>query len=244
MKAVARVTAEFDGERTVLRELASMAPLILLPRRSNRADAVVHLVNSATAPLGGDDLDLTVRVRAGATLRLSGVAATLALPGPRGEPSSSAVRIEVERGGRLDYLPEPTVLTARARHRALLTIDAEPGARVTAREVLVLGRAGERPGLLETSQHVVRAGTPVLRQTLRIGDPALDASVAYLAGRRVLATELLLSDDAPREPASGEWWSRTPLAAGGTLVTALANDAVTATRELASAHGGHAQRDG
>ena len=75
--------------------------LILLPRRSNRADAVVHLVNSATAPLGGDDLDLTVRVRAGATLRLSGVAATLAAaPQALTITNPKDTRLVVESGGR------------------------------------------------------------------------------------------------------------------------------------------------
>jgi urease accessory protein len=49
-------------------------------------------------------------------------------------------------------------------------------------------------------------------------------------GKRVLVTELSTEDG--RETASGEWWSRTRLAAGGTMTTALADDAVTALRQL------------
>jgi urease accessory protein len=60
----------------------------------------------------------------------------------------------------------------------------------------------------------------------------LDSSLAVLAGRRVLATDLVVGGpDLPA--ASGEWWSRTPLAAGGTLTTSLAPDAVTALRPFA-----------
>jgi urease accessory protein len=232
VKAHARLTACFDGSRTVLRELRSMAPLTLFPRRGGGGPtAVVHLVNSATSPLGGDDLLLTIHVGPGASLRLSGVAATLALPGLHGEASLSTVEVSVAEGGSLEYLPEPTVITARARHSAVFRASLAADAHLHTREVLVLGRAGEKPGSLTTTQHVTRGSIPVLRQTLTIGDPALDGSLAVLAGRRVLATDLVVGG--PELPAaSGEWWSRTPLAAGGMLTTSLAPDAVTALKAL------------
>ncbi|WP_410581551.1 urease accessory protein UreD [Amycolatopsis sp. lyj-108] len=229
MKAHARLTACFEGGRTVLRELRSMAPLTLLPKRGTGVTAVVHLVNSATSPLGGDELKVTIRVGPGASLRLSGVAATIALPGSHGEGSMSEVDIEVEAGGKLEYLPEPTVVTARARHSAVFKASLAADAYLHTREVLVLGRAGERPGSLVTTQQVTRGEVPVLRQTLEIGDSTLDSSLAHLAGRRVLATDLVVGGLAV-PAASGEWWSRTPLAAGGTLTTSLAPDAVTALR--------------
>ncbi|MEU0788829.1 urease accessory protein UreD [Amycolatopsis sp. NPDC005961] len=229
MKAHARLTACFDGTRTVLRELRSMAPLTLFPRRGCGPAAVVHLVNSATSPLGGDDLLLSIHVGPGASLRLSGVAATLALPGLHGEGSLSTVSVVVEEGGSLEYLPEPTVITARARHTAVLRASLASDAYLHTREVLVLGRTGERPGSLTTSSHVTRGSVPVLRQTLAIGESTLDKSLAVLAGRRVLATDLVVGGpDLPA--ASGEWWSRSPLAAGGTLTTSLAPDAVTALK--------------
>jgi urease accessory protein len=236
VKAHARLVAECSGGRTVLREVRSVAPLTLIPKRGS---STVHLVNSASAPLGGDELRLSVRVGAGARLRLCGVAATVALPGPRAAGSVSIVDIEVERDGVLEHLPEPTVITSRARHTAELVASLEPGARLRTREVLVLGRTGERPGRLRSTQRVVRAGLPVLHQTLDIGDPALDASVAYLAGHRVLATEVLLWGEDGAEPVSGDWWSLTPLAAGGSLITALAGDAVTAERAVERARARH-----
>lgn len=239
MKAAARLVAERDPDgRTVLRELQSMAPLTLLPKRRTGECAVVHLVGSASAPLGGDDLRLDIVVAAGARLRLCGVAATLALPGSRAQGSTTTVHIEVGHGGSIEYLPEPTIITQRAQHVATLTAILDADARIRAREILILGRTDERPGALTTSLDVTRCGLPVLRQILNIGDPELDASVAYLAGRRVLATEFRLGEPELTEPASGDWWSRTPLAAGGVLATALAHDAITAHRDLNAAWNG------
>ncbi|GLY69200.1 urease accessory protein UreD [Amycolatopsis taiwanensis] len=242
MKAHARLVAEWRDGRTVLRELRSVSPLTLVPRHASVGDPgarVVHMVNSASAPLGGDELRLSVRVGPRARLRLSGVAATLALPGPHAGGSVSTVDIEVGFGAVLEYLPEPTVVTARARHTAELIMSLSPGARLRTREVLVLGRVGEPPGRLRTTQRVVRCGVPLLHQTLKIGDPSLENSIAHLAGRRVLATELLVWGEDGAEPVSGDWWSLTPLAAGGSLIVSLAADAIGAERDLARARGHH-----
>ncbi len=94
----------------------------------------------------------------------------IALPGPHGERSVSEVDVLVEGGGSLEYLPEPTVVTARERHSAVFEASLAADACLRTREVLVLGRAGERPGSLVTTQHVTRGEVSVLRQTLEIGD--------------------------------------------------------------------------
>jgi urease accessory protein len=223
VKAHAQLTVERDaGGRSVVRTLRSAAPLTLIPVRG---EPVVHLVNSAASPLGGDDLTLTVRVGPHACLTLTGIAATVALPGPHGEKSRARVQIELAEGATMAYLPEPTVITRRARHESILTATLAAGAHLHTRETLVLGRANELPGELTTTLHVTRDDRPILRQRLAV-------TAAVLMGKRVLATELSTSDT--RETSSGEWWSRTRLAAGGTLTTALADDAVTALHHLAA----------
>jgi urease accessory protein len=224
VKAHAHLSVERDpAGRSVVRTLRSAAPLTLVPVRGA---PVVHLVGSAASPLGGDELTLTVRVGAGACLTLAGIAATVALPGPHGDESHTTVRVELGDGATLTYLPEPTVITRRARHWSLLTVTLAEDARLHTRETVVLGRAGETGGELTTTLHVTRAGRPVLRQSLVV-------TREMLMGRRVLATELCTHDTS--ETASGEWWSRTRLASGGTLTTALADDAVTASRLLGAA---------
>ncbi|MFI0463144.1 urease accessory protein UreD [Saccharopolyspora sp. 5N102] len=244
MRASALLRVELgSGGRSVVRELRSEAPMTLLPRRTVTASpdgtAVVHLVNSAATPVGGDEVDLRVLVGPGARLRLRGTAATIALPGPHGETSRATVHIEVGAGGVVDYLPEATVISARADHQAEMTIELGDGARARCRETLVLGRYGETPGRMTTTTHVVRSGIPLLRQRLDIGADRLGASAGYLAGARVLATETVMWGNDPAEAISGEWWSLVPLAAGGALANALGESAVTAERRLAEAMGHH-----
>jgi urease accessory protein len=240
VRALASLSVELSRGRSVVRELRSQAPLTLLPRRASTASdgtAVVHLVGSAANPLGGDEVELDVRVGAGARLRLAGTAATVALPGLGS--SRSVVRIEVAEGGTVEYLPEAAVISERADHRAELSVRLDAGARARCRETLVLGRSGEPAGRLVTGTQLLRGGAPLLRQRLDLGDPRLIASSGYLGGARVLATEVLAWDDDPPAPCSGQWWSLSPLAAGGCLATAVAADAVAAAHRLAEAVGHH-----
>jgi urease accessory protein len=186
-------------------------------------------VSSVTAPLGGDTLSLTVDVGPGASLDLRGVAASLLLPGSSGALSSSVVRFVVS--GSVRYLPEPTVVTSRANHTAVVEAELDGHAELSLREVLVLGRAGEPGGVLSTSVRATRCGRPLLHQQLVVGSPAVDRSSAGLAGKRVVGTSLML-DAVERASSGGEWWNVVPLAAGGTLATALGDDVVTVTNVL------------
>ncbi|SDO84224.1 urease accessory protein UreD [Lentzea jiangxiensis] len=232
MKASARLVVTLDSHgNSVVRVLRSMTPLTLVPHRRVGPVALVHLVSSVTAPLGGDSLSLTVEVGPGASLELRGVAATLLLPGTSGAASSSSVRFLI--GGTLSYRPEPTVVAARAHHTAVVEAELDSHAELRTREVLVLGRAGEPAGSLSTSMRATRCGKPLVHQQLVIGDSLADSSPAGLAGKRVIGTDLLL-DTKARAAGGGEWWSVVPLAAGGTLATALGEDVVTVTRVLDS----------
>jgi urease accessory protein len=205
--ARARVVVECDGSgRSVVRELRSKAALTLLPQRGATAArspvATVHLVGSATTPLGGDDVGLDVEVGPGADLVLTGVAAALALPGQGRAGSRLVVRLQVGECARVRYLPEPTIVTRRAEHHSELYADLAPGARLRCREVLVAGRNGEASGRYHGLTRVRDAATgrPLLVQSQELGDPDLHASAAHLAGRRVLGTEVLVWG---REPGRG-----------------------------------------
>ncbi|OLL77719.1 Urease accessory protein UreD [Pseudonocardia sp. Ae168_Ps1] len=239
MRARASLAVELRDGRTVVTVLRAQAPLALVPRRGAAAaaspDAVVHLVGSASTPLAGDDVRLDVTVGPGARLVLTGVAAAVALPGA-GRPSRTVLSCTVGDGGALTYLPEPTVVTGRADHETVLDADLAPTASLRARDLLVGGRTGERPGRYRGTVRITERGLPLLVQTQEIGDPDLDGSPAHLAGHRVLGTEVLIGDDdGDTRPAAGEGWSLSPLAVRGVLATAVAHDAVTAGRRLAEA---------
>ena len=233
MRSRARLVVGSDGS---VRELRSQAPLSLLPRRGTaaaRAAALtVHLVGSAATPLGGDDVELDVVVEAGAELVLTGVAAAVALAAPGG--SRFGLRLEIGDGASVQYLPGPTVITRRADHRTTLDAVLGDGARLRCRDVLVAGRHGEAAGRYRGVTRVAWPTGPLLVQS-----QDLDPSPAHLAGRRVLATEVLVWGEDPAEAVAGDWWSLTPLARGGSLATAVGPDAVVAQRDLARALAAH-----
>ncbi|MGH3567381.1 MAG: urease accessory protein UreD [Pseudonocardia sp.] len=247
MLARARLVVECDHDgRSVVRALRSQPPLCLLPQRGTAAArspvVTVRMVSSATTPLGGDDVELDVVVGPGAQVVLTGVAAALALPAQgAGASSRLVVRLQVGDGASLQYLPEAMVITRRADHASELRATLGTGARLRCRELLVAGRSAEPSGRYRGLTRVTdgAAGRPLLVQCQELGDARLHASPAHLAGRRVLGTEVLVWDEDPADAVAGQWWSLTLLAGRGALATAVAADAVTVQRDLATAVAAH-----
>ena len=182
MRARAAVTATAgpDG-RTWLRELRSAAPLTLRPT----AEAL-YLAASGAGPLGGDDLELTVRVEPGAQLVLRAVSAQVVLPG-RGGEATFALRLSVADGGSLTVLPEPTIVATGARYRAVVAADLAAGASLVLREEILLGRSGECGGVYRGRLRVTVGGRPLLRHDLELdgADPVTASAGSAIADRVV-----------------------------------------------------------
>ncbi|MFG2078407.1 urease accessory protein UreD [Nonomuraea maritima] len=218
MRARAAVaTARADG-RTVVSRLASAPPLTL----RQTGPHTVHLVSTAAGPLGGDRLALDVDVAPGTTLELGSVASTLVLPGDG--PSELVVTARVGTGATLRFAPEPTVLATGCDHRVAVRLTVEAGANVSWREEIVLGRHGEPSGRCLARFDATLDGLPLLRQEFTAGDPALDSSPALYGTARCIGTTFLTAHAA--EPYVAEGLAVLPLSGPGTLVTALAADAV------------------
>jgi urease accessory protein len=225
---------------TRLPVLSSQVPLVL-----RRTPEAVYVVGGAAGPIGGDELALGISVGAGAFLRVRTAAASIALPGPDGLESALRVSVDVAAGARLEYLPEPVVVSAGARHATIIRVTLAEGASLLLRDELLLGRHGETGGASRTELRVSYAGRPLLRQSLEVSgaDPA-DLGPAVLAGHRGVGT-LLDVDPALDSRSAGFGESAAagtdaptvavmPLAGPGILVTALANDAVTLRRLLSA----------
>jgi urease accessory protein len=174
----------------------------------------VHLVATAFGPLGGDDAEVRLVVEAGARLSVRTVAAAVVLPA-RGTslPSVQVVRAEV--AGALDLRPEPTVVTARAVHRAELRALLAGEGELIATEQVLLGRSGEEPGRWTGTTRIERDGCPVLHTTVGLG-PGAPAWLAPVAPRayastvavsRAAAAGVRTGDDAVRLPLPGGWVS-------------------------------------
>ncbi len=228
MKARARVVAEPDGQgATRLAVLRSEPPLLL--RATLEA---VYLVGGAAGPLGGDELRLEIEVAAGASLTVRTAAASVALPGASGAPSQLIVAATVAAGASLRWLPEPSVAAGGCRHRMHALIEAEKGAQVVWREVLVFGRWGESPGSYRSRTDLDLSGWPLLRQELHVGPDAPGwQGPAVTAGARAAGSLLVVDqawlDHRPAAAVLGEGVGILPLAGPAALVSALAPDTVT-----------------
>ncbi len=235
---------------TRLPVLASQVPLVL-----RRTPDAVYLVGGAAGPIGGDRLELAITVRAGAFLRLRSAAASIALPGLDGLESVLSVTITIEAGGRLEYLPEPVVVSAGARHATLVSATLAAGASLLLRDELLLGRHGEAGGTARSVLRADYAGRPLLRHAVELsGTDPVSRGPAVLAGHRGYGALLTAGDDAGvsaaaaqpgvssgRQAGASHGSARgtgqpgvavMPLAGPGVLVTALADDAVTLRRRL------------
>lgn len=198
-------------------------PVVIRPT----ADDQVHLVHGAGGPLGGDDLALEVVVAAGAAVRVRSAAATLVQPGA-GAAASWTVTAEVGAGGRLDWTPEATVVCDGAELVSRLRVGLAVGATAVLREVLVLGRYGERGGRCRSEVLVDVAGVALLAHTAVVdgADEALRGP-AGTAGARAVGTLVLAgAAGAPAPPtATGEEpgvrWAWSALEGPGHLLTAV-----------------------
>jgi urease accessory protein len=219
-----------DDGSTVLARMHAEGGLAV--RRT--ASSTVHLVGTAAGPLDGDVVEIDVTVRAGATLRLTGVAATLALPGRGPGPSTWSLALRVGDGGRLDCAPQPLVVCAGARVRATTRVEARGSALVDVLEQVVLGRHGERGGDWDGRLVAAVGGTPVLRQRQSSAILAAGPLPAGERPPRVLVSRLLLGPgiDADHLCTTSGDAVGCRLAGGGLLLTSTGRELGAAMRDL------------
>ncbi|MEU1117775.1 urease accessory protein UreD [Streptomyces sp. NPDC005879] len=239
IRATARVEARADGRgRTSLPVLDGEGPLALRRTRSVGPAAHVTLVGAMSGPLGGDHLTVEAAVRPGAALHVGSAAATIALPGQQESRARYDVRLTVDDGAELRWLPEQLISVCDSDLRVTTRIDLAAGARLVFREEQALGRTGEPPGRLASRLTVHRAGRPLLDQELSCGPGAPGGwdGPAVLAGHRAVGQLLLVRPEfeeaKPQPELLGEWAALTPLAGAAVLVTAVAPDALLVRKAL------------
>lgn len=196
----------------------------------------VHLVHGAGGPLGGDVFSLDLALAAGSVLRLRSAASTLVQPARVGPgdvdpgPARWSVSADVGPGGLLDWAPEATVVCRGAAIESRLHVRVAAGAGAAVRELVVLGRHGERGGRYRGELVVDLAGEPLLAHTTlldgaddELGGPG-GASGARAVGTLVLAGTAADPVDGPEAPAGeepGVRWASTALAGPGRMVVAV-----------------------
>jgi urease accessory protein len=196
-------------------------------RRARPGFAAVALVQTAGGPVGGDTVEIEVDVGPGAALEVSAVAATVALPG-RGRVRQQ-VRCRVGSGGRLLWRAAPVIVAVSTGYEASLELDLAPGAAALVRETVVRGRHGEPGGSFGLRLWCDLAGAPLLRDAVQgaPGSATLD-SASVLGGARAYGSVALLGERARAEDPD-----ECSLAGPGSLVRALAGDALSLATRLA-----------
>jgi urease accessory protein len=203
------------------------APPLTLRQVRGEGRCELRLVGTAAGPLAGDDLALSLELRAGAKATLRATGASVA----QGGGGDRRLAIRAELGDGADLIAEPGVLIACAGSQVEVRVDVTlgAGAAVDWRELIVLGRTGEPPGRVTLRWDVTRCGAPVLRQFADL-DPGLRG---LAGGRRVLACALI-SDPAASVRTVAESAAAVAQRVNDhtVLVSVLEDDAARAVRRL------------
>lgn len=186
----------------------------------------VHLVGTAAGPLGGDEVQIAIRLGPGAGLDVRSVGATIVQPGLREAASDLRLQLQIGDDAQLNVALEPTVVIHRAEHRAVTEVELAGAGQVRLLEQVLLGRSGEPGGTWTGSTRATRDGWPLLSHTVH--SPHLTAD-----DTRVIST--LLVSGVPAQPATVGSAVAMPLAAGGLLVTSTGSRAIDVRAALEAA---------
>jgi urease accessory protein len=159
-------------------------------------ELVLAMVSGAAGPLGGDRLRFRLAIGPGAHVTVVSVAAALAQPGPRGEPSELLVDLAVGEDAVLEWRPQPTVSVVGSNHRVVVRLAAASSSTVTMCEGVSLGRRGESPGRFALRERVTIDGVAVLDHETVFEPGDLMGPGAQGAGR-TMTTEVLIGAKLP-----------------------------------------------
>ncbi|MFT4135504.1 urease accessory protein UreD [Microbacterium sp.] len=181
-----------DHDRTIIaveagavRAALRLEGLRIVPRLVSRdaRSAHVALVSGGALLLPGDAVRLHVRVGAGCALHLEDIGGMVAYGGT-GERSHWSVDADIEPRGTLVWSARPLVVADGARVQRATSVRLGADGVALLRETVVLGRAGERGGSLDSRLRIDRAGRPLLIDGVRVSGEAPEPGV--LGDQRVL----------------------------------------------------------
>ncbi|MEM1077119.1 MAG: urease accessory protein UreD [Pseudomonadota bacterium] len=192
----ARVALGVDAAgQTRLRDLAQQGCAKAMLPRTHSEDPEVVFLNTAGGITGGDRLSYTLDLGPGA--RATGATQT-AERAYRAADGTGEVRValSVGAGGRLDWLPQETILFDGSATRRDTRVDMAGDATLLWVETLVFGRAAMGEALAEVSlrddRQIRRDGRLVLWEPLGLTPEAL-SHPACMDGARAISTVVFLS---------------------------------------------------
>jgi urease accessory protein len=138
----ARLRFAYRHDHTILEDCFFRAPFHVSGPlwREDAAVATVALQTSGGGMLSGDALHVSIHCAEGASARVGGVGATRLLSSATA--SRQDIRIRLEQGSALLYLPEPLIPCKDAQFVQTMEIDASASATAVVGEIVTSGRAG------------------------------------------------------------------------------------------------------
>jgi urease accessory protein len=169
------------SRRTDTREAGSLR--VRFPGAGANLEAVI--INTAGGAAGGDRYDLDVTVGADARLTVT-TAAAEKIYRSLGADTAVAIRLRVEAGGTLHWLPQETIVFDRSCLSRSIDIELEPGASLLIAEALVFGRTamGEAvaQGRVRDHWRVRLGGKLIFAEAMR-----LEGAIAHALAERPVA---------------------------------------------------------
>jgi urease accessory protein len=194
------LTVAASRDRTQRQRVYEDGPLrVRFPNTDGRAlEAIV--VNTAGGIAGGDRHGFDIRVGAQADLVVSTAAAekVYRTNGPQAEID---VKLAVEAGGRLAWLPQQTILFDRAKLSRRIDVDVATDASLLMAEAVVFGRSAMEEVVEQGAFHdrwrVRRGGNLVFAESVRLDGRIAErlAAPAVARGGVAIATVLAVPGD-------------------------------------------------
>ena len=215
------------GPRTLLSECRHLGPLRVQKALYPEDEAVCHavIVHPPAGIAGGDQLAVNLQISgANATL---GPHALITSPGAAkwyrsgGNAARQMINLRVEGRGRLEWLPQESIVFDGAEAQMHTVVNLDAGASACGWDILCLGRtlANERflSGELRQHTEIHRAGKLLWRErtVLAGGSPLLDSPVG-MHGKPVLGTFWLATPEW-----NEDWLPMLCEAAPGAAITKL-----------------------
>jgi urease accessory protein len=233
--------------RTVLSRRRHEGPLRVQKPLYPEGVEICHAIvlHPPAGVVGGDELELEVRVGAGAHATISTPSATKWYK-TNGRAARQTTQIVLGPGAKLDWLPEENLFFDQAHANLRFELRADPSAAAIGWDVTMLGRSarGERfrSGDLGFRSRIERAGEVLWCEQARIrgGDGLLELPTG-MANRPVLATLWALGSActaelaeslAPHLPWSDELRAGSTSLPGGILLVRVLGHAVEPVRTL------------
>ena len=195
---IALAVGAADGVTRRTRVAESGSLRVRFPNTQGDLEAVI--VNTGGGMTGGDEFTVDIDVADGARL-VAGTAAAEKIYRSTGPDTAMSVRLNVDAGARLAWLPQETILFDRACLKRRIDVDLADDASLVMAEAVLFGRAamGEamHDGAFADTWRLRRGGKLVFAENVRLDGDITErlARPASAKGGIALATVLVVPAD-------------------------------------------------